>query len=75
MAAASDRAPDETAPSGGLHRFANPLRFQKIADAVFPWVAGATAILAPVALWRAMLACRSNSAYDRPSRCHWDRPA
>ena len=54
MAAASDRAPDEMAPSGGLHRFANPLRFQKIADAVFPWVAGATALLAPVALWWAL---------------------
>ena len=56
MAAASDRTPDELTPSGGgLHRFANPLRFQKIADTVFPWVAGATAILAPVALWWALV--------------------
>src|SRR6476469_973794 len=49
MATRSDTV--ESPESGGLHRFANPLRFQRIADAVFPWVAAATALLAPVALY------------------------
>ena len=33
-----------------MHAYANPLRFQRIADAVYPWTAWGTAILAPVAL-------------------------
>ena len=33
-----------------MHAYANPLRFQKIADAVYPWTAWGTAVLAPVAL-------------------------
>ena len=33
-----------------MHAYANPLRFQKIADAVYPWTAWGTAILAPVGL-------------------------
>ncbi|MFL5196351.1 MAG: heme ABC transporter permease [Microvirga sp.] len=33
-----------------MHALANPLRFQKIADAVYPWAAWGTAILAPLAL-------------------------
>jgi heme exporter protein C len=41
----------EPADGGGLHRFANPLRFQKLADAIFPWAAIAAAILTPVALY------------------------
>jgi heme exporter protein C len=44
----------EPADGGGLHRFANPLRFQKLADAIFPWVAIAAAILTPVALFWAL---------------------
>jgi heme exporter protein C len=53
MAAAPDQTRGEVAlpDGGGLHRFANPLRFQKIADAVFPWVSGAALLLTPVALY------------------------
>ena len=36
--------------TSSMHAYANPLRFQKIADAVYPWTAWGTAILAPVAL-------------------------
>ena len=32
-------------PSSSLHRFANPGRFLRIAEAVLPWSAGATALL------------------------------
>ncbi|MEK0085131.1 heme ABC transporter permease [Benzoatithermus flavus] len=38
-----------------MHAYANPLRFQRIADAVFPWTAWATVLLAPVALWFALV--------------------
>jgi heme exporter protein C len=38
-----------------MHAYANPLRFQRIADAVFPWVAWGTLVLAPVALWLALV--------------------
>jgi heme exporter protein C len=41
-------SPPEAA--AGLHRLANPLRFQRVADALLPWLAGAAAVLAPVAL-------------------------
>src|SRR3954467_13931796 len=37
-----------------MHAYANPLRFQRIADAVFPWVAWAALILTPVALYLAL---------------------
>ncbi|MDF1584894.1 heme ABC transporter permease [Marinimicrococcus flavescens] len=38
-----------------MHFLANPLRFQRIADAVFPWAAGGAALLAPLALWLALV--------------------
>ena len=38
-----------------MHALANPLRFSRLADAVFPWVAGATAALTPLALWLALV--------------------
>jgi heme exporter protein C len=57
MAATRDSAGIADLEDGGLHRFANPLRFQRIADAVFPWVAGATALLFPAALvWALVIA-------------------
>src|SRR4051794_6843503 len=40
---------------GTIHRLANPLRFQRVADAVFPWTAVATAVLAPVAFYWALV--------------------
>ena len=46
--------PADPVEGGGLHRFANPLRFQRVADAIFPWVASATAILTPIALYAAL---------------------
>ena len=46
--------PPDAVEGGGLHRFANPLRFQRIADAVFPWVATAAAILTPISLYAAL---------------------
>jgi heme exporter protein C len=33
-----------------MHAYANPLRFQRIADAVYPWTAWGAAILAPIGL-------------------------
>jgi heme exporter protein C len=45
----------DAADGGALHRYANPLRFQRIADAVYPWVLGAAAILAPIGLWWALV--------------------
>ncbi len=45
----------DAADGGALHRYANPLRFQRIADAVYPWVLGATAALAPIGLWWALV--------------------
>jgi heme exporter protein C len=38
-----------------MHALANPLRFQRIADRVFPWVAWPTLALAPVGLWLALI--------------------
>jgi heme exporter protein C len=38
-----------------MHAYANPLRFQRIADAVYPWTAWATLLLTPVALWLALV--------------------
>jgi hypothetical protein len=37
-----------------MHAYANPLRFQRIADAVFPWVAWGALLLSPVALYLAL---------------------
>jgi heme exporter protein C len=37
-----------------MHAYANPLRFQRVADAVFPWVAWAALILTPAALYLAL---------------------
>ncbi|MEZ5845241.1 MAG: heme ABC transporter permease [Geminicoccaceae bacterium] len=34
-----------------MHALANPLRFQRLADAVLPWVAWPTLVLTPVALY------------------------
>ena len=38
-----------------MHRFANPTRFLRIADAVFPWVAGAAGLSLLVGLWFALI--------------------
>lgn len=38
-----------------MHAYANPLRFQRIADAVYPWTAWATLLLAPLALYLALV--------------------
>jgi heme exporter protein C len=40
--------------SGTMHRFANPARFQRVANAVLPWFAAATAILLAVGLYFAL---------------------
>jgi len=37
-----------------MHRFANPLRYQRIADAVLPWAGGAAIALALVGLYLAL---------------------
>lgn len=39
-----------------MHRFANPKRFLKIIDAVFPWVAGASAVLLVAGLYLGLVA-------------------
>ena len=41
--------------TGSLHALANPLRFQRIADAIYPWTAWGTAILAPIGLVLALV--------------------
>lgn len=38
-----------------MHGYANPLRFQRIASAIYPWTAAATLVLAPVALYLALV--------------------
>ncbi len=38
-----------------MHRYANPLRFQRLADRLFPWVAGAALLLTPIALYQALV--------------------
>jgi heme exporter protein C len=38
-----------------MHALANPLRFSRLADAVLPWTTAAMALLAPVALWWALV--------------------
>jgi heme exporter protein C len=37
-----------------MHRFANPLRYQRIADAVLPWAGGLAAVLLAAGLWLAL---------------------
>jgi heme exporter protein C len=34
-----------------MHRFANPLRYQRIADAIFPWAAGLALLLTVIGLY------------------------
>ncbi|MGH6898184.1 MAG: heme ABC transporter permease [Geminicoccaceae bacterium] len=38
-----------------MHRFANPLRYQRIADAVLPWAAGLAVILSVLGLYLALV--------------------
>jgi heme exporter protein C len=38
-----------------MHRFANPLRYQRIADAVLPWAAGLAIVLSVVGLYLALV--------------------
>ena len=38
-----------------MHALANPLRFQKLTDAILPWVAWPTVVLAPVAFYWALV--------------------
>ncbi len=38
-----------------VHRFANPLRYQRIADAVLPWAGGAAVVLMVLGLWLALV--------------------
>ncbi len=38
-----------------MHALANPLRFQKLTDAILPWVAWPTAVLAPIAFYWALV--------------------
>ena len=38
-----------------MHAYANPLRFQRLADALFPWAAWGALALAPLALWLALV--------------------
>jgi heme exporter protein C len=38
----------------GMHRYANPLRYQRLADAVLPWAGGAALMLMPLGLYLAL---------------------
>jgi heme exporter protein C len=38
-----------------MHRYANPLRYQRLADAVLPWAGGLAALLSVVGLYLALL--------------------
>ena len=38
-----------------MHRFANPLRYQRIADAVLPWAGGAAVVLMALGLYLALI--------------------
>ena len=38
-----------------MHRFANPLRYQRIADAILPWAAGGAVVLTAVGLYLALV--------------------
>jgi heme exporter protein C len=39
-----------------VHAYANPLRFQRLADAILPWAATAALVLTPVGLYLALVA-------------------
>ena len=39
-----------------FHRFANPARFLRLADAVQPWISGATVVLLAVGLYLGLIA-------------------
>jgi heme exporter protein C len=39
-----------------MHRYANPLRYQRLADAVLPWAAGLAIVLSVLGLYLALLA-------------------
>lgn len=39
-----------------MHAYANPLRFQRLADAILPWAAAAALLLTPVGLYLALVA-------------------
>ena len=41
--------------TGSLHRFANPARFQRLAQAILPWCAGGTVVLFAIGLYLALL--------------------
>jgi heme exporter protein C len=38
-----------------MHRFANPLRYQRIADAILPWAGGLAIVLTVVGLYLALV--------------------
>ncbi len=38
-----------------MHRFANPLRYQRLADAVFPWALGLAVLLGAIGLYLALV--------------------
>ncbi|HEX3208120.1 MAG TPA: heme ABC transporter permease [Geminicoccaceae bacterium] len=38
-----------------MHRFANPLRYQRVADAVLPWAGGVAVVLMVLGLWLALI--------------------
>ena len=37
-----------------MHRYANPLRYQRLTDAVLPWAGGAAVVLMPIGLYLAL---------------------
>jgi heme exporter protein C len=37
-----------------MHRYANPLRYQRLADAILPWAGGAALVLMPLGLYLAL---------------------
>ena len=41
--------------SAAMHTYANPLRYQKLADAVLPWAGGLAVILTVIGLWLALV--------------------
>jgi len=38
-----------------MHKYANPLRYQRIADAIFPWAVGGTVVLTAFGLYQALV--------------------
>lgn len=43
-----------------MHKYANPLRYQRIADAILPWAIGGAVILIIIGLYHALLAAPSD---------------